>query len=187
VKRTDQRADTRRRLLAAARDLLEARGLEDTHLRDVAAAAGVTAGTVFVHFADKQDLFHAALFDDLEVALDAALATGPAALEPWLDHVTSALVAYYQARPTLSRALLRESLLATPPWSERFAAQVARVHAAVAERFAAERSGDPGLFGLAFVSFYTFGLLAWVQNAHPDPRGLVARLVAAHLAGAEPR
>lgn len=191
MSRSDRREETRRRLLAVARDLFESRGFEATHLRDVAGAAGVASGTIFVHFADKHDLLHAALFEDLDETIDRALASGPDAIEPWLDHVTGTLLAYYALRPELSRVLLQQSLVAALPWAERFAAQVGRVHAAVAARFEAaaargEVAGDAALFGVAFVSFYTFALLAFVQGSHPDPRALVARLVGAHLAGARP-
>ena len=71
--RDEQREQTRRRLLAAARGRFEADGFEATRLRDVAADAEVSVGAVFVHFADKCDLLHAALFEDLEEALDRAL------------------------------------------------------------------------------------------------------------------
>jgi AcrR family transcriptional regulator len=187
MSRTDQRHATRQRLLAAARSRFEADGFDATHLRDIAADAEVATGTVFVHFADKSDLLHAALFEDLEAAIDAALGSGPAGLEPWLAHFTGALFDHYAARPGLSRVLLRESLVSGPPWAAKFAGQVARVHAAVAARHAAAGApGDPALFAVAFVAFYTFGLLAWVQGAHPDPRELVAKLVAQHLHGAVP-
>lgn len=189
--RDEQREETRRRLLEAARQQFEANGFELTGMRDVAAAAGVAAGTVFVHFADKRDLLHAALFEDLEEQLDRALSTGPDGLEAWLVHVAGAFFDYYAARPALSRVLLRESLVAEPPWGDRFAGQFTRVHGAVVERFEAARArgevcGDAAIFALAFISFYTFALMFWVQTAHPDPRGIVARLVAQHLQGVRP-
>ncbi len=188
--RDDQRQDTRRRLLAAAREQFEAHGFEETGLREVAKAAGVAAGTVFVHFADKKDLLQAALFEDLEAELDRALACGPEALESWVEHVAGAFFDYYAARPRLSRVLLRESLVAEPPWGERFAGQFTRVHTAAVARFEAARArgevaGDAALFGLAFVSFYTFALMMWVQG-HPAPREVVGRLVAQHLRGVRP-
>lgn len=189
--RDDQREETRRRLLDAAREQFEAHGFEATGLREIAKAAGVAAGTVFVHFADKKDLLHAALFEDLEAQLDRALATGPEGLEPWLVHVAGMFFDYYAARPRLSRVLLRESLVAEPPWGDRFAGQFTRVHGAVVERFEAARGrgevcGDATVFALAFISFYTFTLMFWVQSAHPNPREIVVRLVAQHLTGVRP-
>lgn len=181
--RAAQREDTRQRLLQAAKARFESQGFEATHLRAIAADAGVALGTVFVHFADKRDLLHAALFEDLEDALNAALEGGPAELEPWLAHLADQVFAAYEARPALSRVLLQGSLLAEPPWAARFAAQHARVHAAIVARFGGEPV-EAGLFGVAWLSFFQFALLAGLQGAHPDPRGLVARLTAQHLRGA---
>lgn len=191
ISREQRRDDTRRRLLAAARDRFEASGFDGARLRDVAADAGVAPGTIFVHFADKRDLLHACLFDDLEATIDGALRSGPPGLEPWLDHLCAALFGYYAERPKLSRVLLRESLVADPPWNERFTAQVARVHAAVAARFEAahergEVRGDPTRFAAAFLSFYYFALLGHLQGGLEAPRGLVAGLVASWLEGGRP-
>jgi AcrR family transcriptional regulator len=190
-RRQQQREDTRQRLLEVARRQFGEHGFEATQLREIAREAGVALGTLYVHFADKRDLLHTALFDDLEQALQDALQSGPAPLEPWLVHLAGVFFDHYAARPALSRVLLRESLVCEPPWSTRFTGQLARVHAAVVQRFEVARSqgevsGDAALFAVAFISFYTFALLAWVQDAHPAPRELVARLVSAHLAGARP-
>jgi AcrR family transcriptional regulator len=187
--RTQQRLETRRRLLEAARRQFEAQGFEGTALRDLAQEAGVALGTVFVHFHDKRDLLHAALYEDLEQRLAAALSGGPPGLAPWLEHVAQVFFGYYAERPALSRVLLRESLLAEPPWRERFAEQHARVHAEIVARFEAARvrgevQGDAGLFGLSFLAFLNFTLLWWANQGHPDPVGVVRRLVAQQLTGA---
>lgn len=48
---------TREKLLGAARQLLGERGFAATSLDDVVAAAGVTKGALYHHFADKEHLF----------------------------------------------------------------------------------------------------------------------------------
>jgi AcrR family transcriptional regulator len=189
--RAEQKAETRQRILEAAKAAFEARGFDGVNLREIAEEIGVVPGTILAHFADKRDLLHAALFDDLQATLDSALAAPPgASLAAWLDGLTDALFAFYEARPALSRVLLRESLLADPPWRERFAAQVATAHAAVAGRARSARDAgelpaatDPALFAAAYLAHYYFGLLAWAQGTHPDPRGLIRRLNGAWLAG----
>jgi AcrR family transcriptional regulator len=193
-KRTEQKEQTRQRLLAAAREVFEAQGFAGANLRLIAQQAGIAPGTIFVHFQDKRDLLHAALFEDLTRTLATALEkpSGPT-LEAWLTQLTDSMLGYYEARPTLSRILLQESLLADPPWSERFAAQVGEVHTAVVKR--AEQAREAGqlqpdanlpLFAVAYISFYMFALIAWAQKTHPDPRSLVQHLTAQHLRALQP-
>ena len=194
--RTARKVATRARLLTVARAQLERVGYEATSIRSVASEAGVAAGTVLVHFRDKLDLLHAALFDELaRTWARARLAARPRrakarSLEHDLTALAKAFFDYYAARPALSRTLLRESLFAAPPWSARFAGQVAEVHAhVVALAAAAEARGevarglDAPLFGAAFFSFYYFALLAWLQGGHPDPLRLFRRLLGQHLRG----
>lgn len=79
--RDEQRARTRRELLAAARDTFAAKGFHATSVDDVAEAAGYTKGAVYSNFASKEELF-LALFDasirDTVVALDQVLLVPPA-------------------------------------------------------------------------------------------------------------
>jgi AcrR family transcriptional regulator len=192
--RAEQKATTRARILDAARAELERAGYEATNIREVARAAGVSTGAVLQHFQDKADLLHAALFDALEETWQSARKRARRkSLEADLTALARSFFAYYAARPALSRALLRESLFAAPPWSERFAAQIGEVHAHVAElaRGAAERGEiapgvDLALFGAAYFSFYYFALLAWLQGGHPDPARLFRRLLTQHLRGIRP-
>ena len=191
VKREEQKRQTRARILEAARDLFEQHGFDDASIRAIAEEASVAAGTVMLHFEDKRDLLHSALFADLEDALEQTLETIPdTQLEEQLNHVTEGMFAYYEQRPTLSRVLLRESLFAEDPWASRFTEQVGRVHARLAELFndAIERGElaadcDTVRLGAAYFSFYYFALISWVQGAHPDPVGMVGRLVKQHLRG----
>ena len=188
--RKEQRDETRQRILAAARGCFEARGFEGTGLREVARAAGVATGTVFVHFTDKHDLLAAALYDELAAAVARAGAVAIDDLEGWLDAVTVDVLSAYTARPALARVLLREALLAEPPWRERFAAVIGGLADAVVTRFAAEKAigavrvdADAKVFAGAYVAFLNTALILWVQDAHPEPRRFVAALVHQQLRG----
>lgn len=55
----EQALETRARILDAAEDVFNARGVSKTSLADVAAAAGLTRGAIYWHFANKADLFEA--------------------------------------------------------------------------------------------------------------------------------
>ncbi|SDY90487.1 transcriptional regulator, TetR family [Lysobacter sp. yr284] len=89
---------TRRALLDAARALFVARGYADTSTPDVVAAAGLTRGALYHHFADKRDLFRQVLDAEAEAVRDAILAAAPAELparaalirgaEAYLDSMT---------------------------------------------------------------------------------------------------
>jgi TetR/AcrR family acrAB operon transcriptional repressor len=60
-KKAQQAAATREELLAQALALFATRGVSNTSLDDVAAAAGVTKGAIYWHFRNKDELFQAIL------------------------------------------------------------------------------------------------------------------------------
>lgn len=55
--RWGDREGRRRDILAAARGLLEETGYQGLNIRDVAAGAGVSLGTVYTYFGSKEELF----------------------------------------------------------------------------------------------------------------------------------
>jgi AcrR family transcriptional regulator len=64
--RWERRKDARpQELLAAALDLFVERGYAATRLDDVAAQAGVSKGTLYLYFANKEDLFKAVVREHL--------------------------------------------------------------------------------------------------------------------------
>jgi AcrR family transcriptional regulator len=190
VTRQAQRDATRARILDVAKRHFERDGFEASSVRAIALEADVAAGTVLLHFTDKLSLLHAALHDDLEAAIERSLsAPSRGALLERLCAVVRPFYAYYDERPRLSRVLLRESLLAEPPWQERFGEQAARVLGRVAalveeakQRGELTGGADTRLLATAFASFYYFALIGWVQGAVADPMPLFQRLMAQHIA-----
>jgi AcrR family transcriptional regulator len=57
------REERRRQILAAARQVFSQKGFDATNVSDMAAAAGVSQGTVYHYFDSKEDLFMA-VFED---------------------------------------------------------------------------------------------------------------------------
>ncbi len=96
----EESQETRRTIIAAAREMFLTNGVTNTSLEQIAAAAGVTRGAIYWHFADKAALFYA-MRDEVQIPLidrsDLALETG-VALDPLLrvehfldvivDHIT---------------------------------------------------------------------------------------------------
>src|SRR5689334_8361487 len=81
---TRERADAvrnRRLLLQAAGRLYAAHGVDAVSMDDIAAAAGVGKGTLYRRFTDKSALV-AALLDERESELQAAMISGPPPLGP---------------------------------------------------------------------------------------------------------
>ena len=78
----------RDRILSAAREVFAERGLENTTMRQIAAAAGYVAGTLYLHF-DSKEAIYAALVRESLVRLDAAIETARA------DGARAALLSFY--------------------------------------------------------------------------------------------
>jgi AcrR family transcriptional regulator len=75
----ERAADTRDRLIAAARSLFANPGFADAALETIVRDAGVTRGALYHHFADKTELF-AAVFEQVEAEMAARMAEAVAAV-----------------------------------------------------------------------------------------------------------
>ncbi len=102
-----------REILAAARQVLEQRGLEAMTMEEIAAAAGVAKGTLYLYFQSKDDLIQALItlvaeniLKDVEAALQA-----PGMPAEKLRRVVSVLLEYLNRErllfPIYARELLR--------------------------------------------------------------------------------
>jgi len=89
-----QRAQTRERLLEAGRKLFAERGLHGLTTHDIAADAGVAAGTFYLHFKDKAALFR-------EIAVETI-----GLLRARLDEATHSARGARDAVPAFSEALI---------------------------------------------------------------------------------
>jgi len=106
---------SRARLRDAAVRLFAERGVAGTSVRDVAEAAGVTAGLITHHFGSKERL--KAAVDELMIEVFTAPLTEPSDLSsPTAEGVAEALAHTMAAHPDL-RAYLRRSFLENDPAS----------------------------------------------------------------------
>lgn len=77
VKKTDAASATRLRILDAAARLFRERGYGGTSQRDIAAACGMQAGSLYYHFASKEDV----LAEVLELGIERPMEALKAALD----------------------------------------------------------------------------------------------------------
>jgi AcrR family transcriptional regulator len=174
--RTDRKERTHAHLLAAAREVITTKGFAATTARDVAAAAGVAVGTVFVHFPTMARLAEAVLDETVGTVLDeVGDGSGDPDLVAQLLEVSTALYAAYRAETELSHEVLSASLFeATPggPSQRRLAAfrdwVAARVQIAVDEGQIAPIDPDTAFAG--FFALY-FGVLTAGLRGDLDPDG----------------
>jgi TetR/AcrR family acrAB operon transcriptional repressor len=109
LRRTKQDSErTRQGILAAARKVFARQGVTRTTFEEIAAAAGVTRGAIYWHFADKTELFFAMreqvavpMIDQIDLALLRADGSDPVAgVERFLLGILEALESDAAARQT---------------------------------------------------------------------------------------
>jgi len=188
--RQRSQAETRQRLVTTAAALFAKNGSHKTTTAMIARGAGVAAGTVFLHFPDKEAL----LREVLQVALGelkhslAKVAAGGTARTPEADvrRRTEGLVTFADENPDLAAVLFDPGHLATAAGAEVLDFLVASQAASLAD---GQKKGwlradlDVGLAARALVGSLILVLGWWVKKG-PDEGPRPARPeVATQLAG----
>ena len=91
--------DTRRQILDAAANLLRRNGYASTSLRDIATATGMKAGSLYYHFASKEEIAETVMAEGIDLiraAVKQALAARPRDAGP-LENIEIAVRAHLQA------------------------------------------------------------------------------------------
>jgi len=120
------------RILAAARQILDAEGAGAVSVARVAREAGVGRPTVYRRFQDAGDLLRGVLFAELDAILQANREI-IAALEPEGPVIDDLLFMarpsflFYASNPERSKALLTSAILAEPRWQARWDALNAEI------------------------------------------------------------
>lgn len=100
------RAETRRRLVEAGTTLFAEKGLHGVTSAQIARRAGVATGTFYLHFADKEVLFHEIAFaalDELRARQERAALGLEVGSRPYLRARTEELLAFAAERRELIR------------------------------------------------------------------------------------
>lgn len=172
-RRERRKAETRARLIAAARQLFVERGYDATRPQDVAAAADVGVGTFYAHFSDKRGAFLAfteAAAGDLMERIRAASGRAEG-FEARLRASLDALLSYAQEEPGVLGAAFADSAVIAAGGRrveglrERFARALAQTLRQEAERGALQLEGDADVVAHGIVGFVQGAL------AHGTARG----------------
>ena len=169
--RTKPKAIRRQEILDAARKSLIARGYHDVHLDDVAAAAGISKGALYLYFKDKESMFSSVLedvIDRLEKRLKALPAQGPALdglyrmaaeMLEFVDENQDFLIQFSREKPDLCGKRAGTVL------QKRFAEHLRFVASAVARcvKEGSVRRHDSALGGLFFISLVRMFMLQKVM------------------------
>jgi len=155
----DRAADTRARILEAARELFARRGFDGTSVRDITAAADVNLAAVRYHFQGKEPLYHAVL-GELVGPLAQGIARAAAMDAPPLDRIETvvrATFAHFRANPDMPAIVVREmasgAQIAAPILSmmQSSIPLLAGIIAA-GQREGTIRAGDPMLLALSTIA-----------------------------------
>ena len=198
LRRTKQESEhTRQQILVAARREFAAHGVTRTTLQRIAAAAGVTRGAVYWHFANKRELFQAMreqvsvpLFDHTDVA-DADDPDPLGAIERFLRGVIDRIASDLQTRRTFDILALKcEYVDEFRPELKRHAKRSADLKSKFARVYERARGMGvmrtdiaPDVAALATCVFVTGMLRLWLMDEDRTLlRAHVEGLIAAHVA-----
>ena len=199
MRRTKQQSErTRQDILTAARKVFARQGVTRTTFEEIAAAAGVTRGAIYWHFADKTELFFAMreqvavpMIDQIDLALLRADGRDPlAGVERFLRGILEALENDAAARQTFQimgfkceyvGELERELLLQRSRCSE-LVSKLTQTYQR-ARRAGRLRTGlRPSMAALETCSFVIGLTRLWLLDARRSMVRRVARgLISAHV------
>ena len=184
------RAATRSRLLTSGIRLFAKDGLNGVTTHDIAHDAGVAAGTFYLHFSDKNALFHEIAVDAeerLRHHIEQATADAPR-LRDAIHAQVEALVAFAAENRELLRILFSaEAGHEGSEFLDSFSRSIAEGRRQAIETGEMPREIDPGVVSQALVGMFVRVLLWWVQEPEPVSREiLIDTLTRIQLSGTHP-
>lgn len=171
--RTQMIAETRGKLIAAARAAFGTRGYAETSMDELTAAAGLTRGALYHHFGDKKGLL-AAVIAQIDAEMNAHMrAVAARAADPWIGF-RDECTAYIELAldPEIQRIVLRDgpSILGDPwDWptlSECVRSMTASLTGLAADGTIAAVDGEAAARLICGATQYA---AQWIAHA-PDPQ-----------------
>jgi AcrR family transcriptional regulator len=173
-RRERNKLEKRARIVAAARRLFAEQGFAETTTVQIAEAADIGTGTLFLYARSKEDLLLLVFRDEmLEVATESFEALPECASA--LDHIMAVfdrMVEYHERDQELARMLLRELVIPVDEGRRSEIDELVSVIFTGLEKLVrrGQHSGqiaarlDPALTARSIFSLYYFGLLGWLSN-----------------------
>ena len=164
--------DRRQQILVEAARLFAAKGFEATSVRDIAQATGILAGSLYYHFASKEELFVAVHAAGMEILIRTAEEAIRGVTDPW-DRLSAVAAAHCTAVLESSDFML----LVVPNFPKsigQYRDELIRQRDAYEAIISTVVAGldlpatvDPRLFRLHFI-----GALNWTQSWYRPASGL---------------
>jgi AcrR family transcriptional regulator len=179
-----QRLATERQILAAAHELFTGHGYEATTTKQIADAAGVAHGTVFLVATTKEGLLVKVLETHLRDVVARRATTLPRrGIAAQLMHVFDGLFDFYAQQPELSRVFLRSIMFFAEPIAKaQYDEHVSRFTAYLASLFeAAKQRGELGprasiqVAAASVFAIYVTAIVTFLNETPPDRHALGAR------------
>ncbi|ADZ69500.1 TetR/AcrR family transcriptional regulator [Polymorphum gilvum] len=186
---------TRRTILDHAARLFRERGYASTSLRDIATATGMKAGSLYYHFASKEELAEEVMSQGIALVEDrvrAAIAALPEGTDP-VEVIRHAMTAHLKAlhdRGDYASANIRCYAHVPPDVKDRLRKVRATYEDLWAGLIAAARAAgriraevDPPALRYALIGMMNW-TLEWRRGASPSAEDLAAQFYAIAFAGA---
>jgi len=182
------RASTRARLRASGRKLLAERGLHAVTSHEIAGAAGVAAGTFYLHFRDKEELFRELVFEavaELEQRLETAVHPLRERPEAAARARAEVLLSFAEQHGELVRLAFGRGSEAGSVGADALDQLVARLEREIsAQRGKAKAGLHPAVTAQAIVGMWARVVTWWAETPGRAPRAAVLEtLVDLQLSG----
>ncbi|MDQ2833033.1 MAG: TetR/AcrR family transcriptional regulator [Acidobacteriota bacterium] len=191
-RRERAKADKRQRILEASKTLFSSRGFDQTTVQQIADAADVAVGTLFLYVADKSELLLLVFHEAIEAELSSAERhlTGNRGLIPSVGKFFNQLLSLYERDINLSRIYIREFLFHEGRIRTQLDNQTSVMMQALRERVErAQRTGeisgavDPEIAALHMYSLYHSALSFRLAACVPSDGSLIETLLQSYSFG----
>jgi AcrR family transcriptional regulator len=175
------------RIRRAAREVFLEKGYEDSTVREIADAADVASGTLFLYAQNKKDLLMLVFEEELTSVTDRAFERATAVKGPLIDQLMAFFAEIYEffaETPALSRDMLREftfadgGIVAPRLWEEVLTIEehLARLVARSQEERQVTSHVAPGLAAHVFFSLQRNEVRRCLDAPEPDVEASMVRL-----------